>query len=220
MASGSVYDLSLKLKEKITEIYHNTIGWFISSLFKQPSSILFLGIDNAGKTTLVNKLKNNTNEIFLPTKHARKDIIEIGNLKAQVMDLGGHETARVAWKDYFYNVDGIVFIVDVEDQTRFGEVASAWNTVLSLETMAPILVLMNKIDLTGHTSESVGLDTAFRLDIESRTDIGNVRNPGQPVYVKYLSILAHDIYAENTPLRDGFSWLSKMINGRSKRSGF
>lgn len=216
--ASSFYEFSSKLKEKITEIYHNTIGWFISSLFKRPSSLLFLGIDNAGKTTLVNKLKNNTNEIFLPTKHATKDIVEIGNLKAQVVDLGGHEAARVAWKDYFYNVDGVVFIVDVEDNTRYEEVSEAWKAVLDLEKESPILVLMNKIDLLGYTSESVELDTAFKFDIENRTGVSRMRNPGQPVHVRFLSIISHDIYTENTPLREGFSWLSKVINGKERRA--
>lgn len=215
MASG-IYEISLKLKEKFSALYQNTIGWFISSLFKRPSSLLFLGIDNAGKTTLVNKLKNNTNMIFLPTKNATKNVVEIGNLKAQVVDLGGHQAVRFAWKDYFYNVDGVVFIVDVEDDSRFDEVEEAWRSVLELERTAPILVLMNKIDLLGHTSESAELDTAFKSEIENKTGVGRMRNPGQPVYVKFLSIVSHDVYAENTPLRDGFGWLSKVINGRER----
>lgn len=214
--ASSFYDFSVRLKEKLMEVYQNTVGWFVSSLFKKPSSLLFLGIDNAGKTTLVNKLKNNTNMIFLPTMNATRNTVEIGNLKAQVMDLGGHEAARYAWKDYFFNVDGIVFIVDVADRERFEIVANAWVTVLELEKKAPILVFMNKIDRLGYTPESAELDTRFKTEIEALTNIGRVRNPGQPVEVKFLSIIAHDVYAEKTPLRDGFAWLGRTINERVK----
>lgn len=213
--ASSIYGLSLRIRDKISEIYQNTVGWFVSSLFKKPSSLLFLGIDNAGKTTLVNKLKNNTNMIFLPTKNATKTVVEIGNMKAQVMDLGGHEAVRFAWKDYFFNVDGVVFIVDVEDEGRFKDVAEAWRSVLELEKKAPILVFMNKIDLLGYTSESAELDTRFKTEIEARTGVGRVRNPGQPVEVKFLSIVSHDVYTEKTPLREGFGWLSRVINEKN-----
>lgn len=214
--ASTVSEISTKLKEKFIEVYHMTIGKFISSLFKRPSSILFLGIDNAGKTTLVNKLKNNTNHVFLPTKHATKDVVEIGNLKAQVIDIGGHRAVRIAWKDYFYNVDGIVFIVDVMDDARYEEVAEAWSAVLELEKEAPIVVLMNKVDLAGHTSQSAELDSAFKNEIQSKTGISEVGNPGQPIKLVYLSIVREDVYRDGTPLREGFSWLSRAINDRDK----
>lgn len=210
--ASTVSEISSKLKEKFIEVYRMTIGKFISSLFRRPSSILFLGIDNAGKTTLVNKLKNNTNHVFLPTKHATKDVVEIGNLKAQVIDIGGHQAARIAWKDYFFKVDAIVFIVDVADDARFEEVSKAWCTVLELEKRAPILVLMNKIDLMGHTSQSIELDSTLKSEIRSRTGISETGNPGQPIKVEYLSIVREDIYRDRTCLRLGFSWLSDRVN--------
>lgn len=210
--ASTVSEISAKLKEKFIEVYHMTIGKFISSLFRRPSSILFLGIDNAGKTTLVNKLKNNTNHVFLPTKHATRDVVEIGNLKAQVVDIGGHQAVRIAWKDYFYDVDGIVFIVDVADDARYEEVTEAWSTVLELEKRAPILVLMNKIDLMGYTSQSIELDSTLKNEIRSRTGISDSGNPGQAVRVEYLSIVREDIYRDRTPLRLGFSWLSDRVN--------
>lgn len=215
---GSVYEFASKIKESVVDLYQQTIGKFIASLFKKPCSILFLGIDNAGKTTLVNKLKNNTNHIFLPTKHATKDVIEIGNLKAQIFDIGGHRAVRIAWKDYFYNVDGIVFIVDVVDDSRYNEVAESWKTVIELEKEAPILVLMNKIDLMGYnTSQEARMDDAFRYDIETKTGINKIRNPNQPVNIVYLSVLREDVYKENTTLREAFTWMSKTIDEKGKK---
>lgn len=216
MNYSSLSELSLSIKEKFTKIYHNTIGRFISSLFKKPSRILFLGIDNAGKTTLVNKLKYNTNHIYMPTKHAKNTELQIGNLKANVLDIGGHKAARIAWRKYVINVDGIVFIVDISDNERYREVQQAWSTVLELEKDAPILVLMNKVDTSNHTPQSAELDTAFKERIQSATQITGFGNPGQAVKIVYLSIINEDINKESTPLRSGFSWLGGIINERSK----
>lgn len=214
--ASSFSDFTDNLKEKVMKLYESTIGRFISTLFRKPASILFLGIDNAGKTTLVNKLKNNTNHIFLPTKHSTADTVEIGNLKARVIDIGGHRAVRIAWKDYFYNVDGIVFLVDVADDTRYEEVCESWKTILELEKEAPILVFMNKIDMAGYTSQSVEMANAFKQDIQTRTGIDQFRNPKQEVKIVYISVIREDVYKENTPLRQAFTWLSTLINSKPK----
>lgn len=213
---STISEFSTRIKNKLSEIYEKTIGRFISTLFKRPSSILFLGIDNAGKTTLVNKLKNNTNDIFLPTKHSTKDVIEIGNLKALAVDIGGHKAVRMAWKDYFFNVDGIVFIVDTEDQSRFEEVCEAWNTVLELEKEAPIVVLMNKIDLLGETTNSIAMNQNLMRFLEESTGI--CRNQvGQPIDIVYLSVVNESTYNESSVLRGAFTWLSNKINEKDKK---
>lgn len=211
---ASITEYTILIRQKISEIYNNTIGRFISSLFRKPASILFLGIDNAGKTTLVSKLKNNTNHVFLPTKHATKDVVEIGNLKALVVDIGGHKAVRFAWKDYFYNVDGVVFIVDTEDQGRFEEVRESWASVTELAKDAPILVLMNKIDLLGHDTKSIKMDQQLIGQLENSTGIAGKPN----VEVVYLSIVRESVYDKDSALCNGFTWLSKKIEERQKNN--
>ena len=215
MTSGSEY--LLKIRQKLSEIYDYTIGRFISGLFRSPASVLFLGIDNAGKTTLVNKLKNNANNVFMPTKHSTRDVVEIGNLKAEVVDIGGHRAARIAWKDYFFNVDGVVFIVDVCDQERFDEVREAWHAVRELDESIPIVVLMNKIDMLDEKSQTIRANRPLCVDLERATGMSG--SAGMPnIEIVYLSIVEESTYNKDSELCKAFAWLSGKIDENFKKN--
>jgi GTP-binding protein SAR1 len=206
----SISDLH-SLTNSFIETVKSAYEKLMSKIFKSPSNILFLGIDNAGKTTLAQKLKNNVNNVFLPTHNSSYEKIEIGNLKAIIVDIGGHATARRAWKDYFFNVDGVVFLVDVSDTERYEEVSEAWRTVMENEKKAPIIVIMNKIDALNYNTQTIESDFGFRHYIESVTKISEIRNPNQNVKVSYHSIIKEDVFKSDTPIRLGLDWLSQNI---------
>lgn len=79
----------------------------------------------------------------------------IKNIRFRTYDLGGHETARRIWKDYFATVDGIIFLVDAADRTRFQEANEELNGLLNEQALAnvPFVVLGNKIDIPTAASE-------------------------------------------------------------------
>mmetsp|Transcript_17825 Transcript_17825/g.41998 ORF Transcript_17825/g.41998 Transcript_17825/m.41998 type:complete len:146 (+) Transcript_17825:239-676(+) len=73
----------------------------------------------------------------------------LGQTEFTAWDLGGHEAVRELWQDYFTEVDGVVFVVDSSDVSRFREAQYELSQVLKSPNTAdtPIAILGNKSDV-------------------------------------------------------------------------
>ncbi|KYR01223.1 GTP-binding protein Sar1A [Tieghemostelium lacteum] len=187
------------------------IDWFwgvlsFLGLYNKNATLLFLGLDNAGKTTLLGVLKDGRLSAYRPTFHPTSEELSMGNIKFRTFDLGGHESARKIWKDYYASVDAIVYLVDSSNSDRFEESKRELDALLSSDELSnvPFLILGNKVDIPGTPSEE-----KFRaaLGLQQTTGKGKVPLNGvRPIEVFMCSVVKKFGYAE------GFRWISQYIN--------
>ena len=123
-------------------------------LYNKKANIVFLGLDNAGKSALLHVMKTDRVTQTRPTIHPHSEELKMGNLVLNTYDLGGHETARKIWKDYFPAVNAILFLVDSVDVGRFKEAKIELDKILETPELVniPIAILGNKIDMAGAVS--------------------------------------------------------------------
>merc|ERR1712190_191266 len=141
------------------------------------------------------------------TLHPNNEELIISGIRFCTFDLGGHETARRIWKDYVAGCDGIVFLVDAADRTRFEEAQEEIGRLLSDPAMAqiPIAILGNKIDIPVAASED---ELRYSLGLYSHVTCGKDVKKGEharPLEVFMCSIVKRMGYAE------AFEWMSKLI---------
>uniref|UniRef100_A0A4W3H3W0 ADP-ribosylation factor-like protein 14 n=1 Tax=Callorhinchus milii TaxID=7868 RepID=A0A4W3H3W0_CALMI len=120
-----------------------------SSLLSQ-SRILMLGLDYAGKSTLLYRLKLNERMQTSPTVGFNVETMGAGKKdSATIWDVGGQDQLRAHWKDYLEGTDGLIFVVDGSDRTRLGVAGKELRRVLNHThlTGVPFLVIANKQDL-------------------------------------------------------------------------
>ena len=96
------------------------MGNFFTNLFNYNTNrrLLMLGLDNAGKTSLLYKMKLGEIHKTVPTIGFNVENIKYKKLDLVVWDIGGQDRLRPLWKHYFEGMDGIIFMVDINDNNR------------------------------------------------------------------------------------------------------
>ncbi|KAJ2387009.1 Arf GTPase arf1 [Coemansia sp. RSA 2559] len=130
------------------------MGLTISSIFdrilgKQEMRILMVGLDAAGKTTILYKLKLGEIVTTIPTIGFNVETVEYKNISFTVWDVGGQDKIRPLWRHYFQNTQGIIFVVDSNDLDRMNEARDELQRMLNEDELrtAALLVFANKQDL-------------------------------------------------------------------------
>ena len=114
-----------------------------------PSRILMVGLDAAGKTTILYKLNVGEVVTTIPTIGFNVETIHYKNIEMDCWDMGGQKKIRPLWHHYFENTDAIIFIVDSNDPDRIAEAKEELALLMSHQLLkaAKLLVYANKQDL-------------------------------------------------------------------------
>ncbi|KAL4726353.1 ADP-ribosylation factor-like 2 [Fusarium longipes] len=136
--------------------------------------ILMLGLDNAGKTTIVKKVMGEDVNTVSPTLGFIIKTIDYEGYKLNIWDVGGQKTLRSYWRNYFEKTDALIWVVDATDRLRIQDCRDELQGLLLEERLAgaSLLVFANKTDVEGCMTEA---EILSELQLESiRTHRWNI----------------------------------------------
>ncbi|XP_009938371.1 ADP-ribosylation factor-like protein 14 [Opisthocomus hoazin] len=116
------------------------------------ANILMLGLDSAGKSTLLYKFKYKDVFLTVPTIGFNVDMIDTRkDFTLTFWDVGGQQKMRRSWCNFLENADGLLYVVDSSDKRRLEESKKEFELILKNEFLksVPVIVLANKQDLPG-----------------------------------------------------------------------
>ncbi|KAJ8025466.1 ADP-ribosylation factor-like protein 3 [Holothuria leucospilota] len=133
--------------------------------------VLLLGLDNAGKTTILKSLAGEEVSKVTPTQGFNIKSVKQEKWNLNVWDIGGQRNIRPYWRNYFENTDVLIYVIDSADRKRLDETGLELTELLEEEKLqgVPLLIFANKQDLLsaappGEIADSLGLN-----DIRTRT---------------------------------------------------
>jgi len=123
-----------------------------------------VGLDAAGKTTILYKLKLGEVVTTIPTIGFNVETVDYKNISFTVWDVGGQDKIRPLWRHYYQNTQGLIFVVDSNDRDRIEPAKEELNKMINEDELrdAKILVFANKQDLpnamtAAEVTEKLGL---------------------------------------------------------------
>lgn len=180
------------------------MGGFFSRIFSglfgtKERRILILGLDGAGKTTILYRLQVGEVVTTIPTIGFNVETVTFKNLKFQVWDLGGQTSIRPYWRCYYSNTDAIIYVVDSMDRDRIGISKQELISMLEEDELknAILVVLANKQDIEGAMSVS---------EVSQALGLTAIKNR------KYQIFKTSAIKGEG--LEESMEWLSNTIQNK------
>merc|ERR1719499_967785 len=165
-----------------------------------------VGLDAAGKTTILYKLKLGEVVTTIPTIGFNVETVEYKNISFTVWDVGGQDKIRPLWRHYYQNTHGVIFVVDSADEDRIAANAAQTSAFDELNQLlnedelrdAVLLVFANKQDLPG------ALDVNA---VSQKLGLNNIRN--RQWYIQGCCA------TDGSGLFEGLDWLSDNLKGNA-----
>jgi len=167
---------------------------------EKEARILMLGLDNAGKTTILKKMSEEDISNIMPTQGFNiKSIVNEG-FKLNVWDIGGQKTIRPYWSNYFESSDALVYVIDSSDTRRLEESGQELRELLAEDKLGgvPLLVFANKQDLLQATPAE---------QISEKLSLSAIRDRTWTIQACSAK--------DGSGLEEGMGWLVGQCNARS-----
>lgn len=178
----------------------STFSYLLNRLLgKEDVRILMVGLDNAGKTTILYRLKLEEVVSTVPTLGFNVETVTYKNISFTVWDIGGQDKIRNLWRVYFQGTQGLIFVVDSADKERIEQARLELQKLLSEELLANVVLLVfaNKQDMPDAMSAS-----------EVREKLGLVNTRNRPWFVQSSCAV------KGEGLYEGLDWLAAQIKQR------
>ena len=177
------------------------MGLYFGKLFdmlagKEEKRILMVGLDAAGKTTILYKLKLGEVVTTIPTIGFNVETVEYRSISFTVWDVGGQDKIRPLWRHYYQNTQGIIFVVDSNDRDRIDAANEELHRMLNEDELrdAVVLVFANKQDLPNALSPA---------DVTNKLGLPALRSRKW-----YIQVGASRNFVSSTLVDQGWRWLA------------
>lgn len=172
------------------------MGILFSRFFKKKVNGLMLGLDNAGKTTILYSLKLNEIVNTIPTIGFNVETVNYKNLNLTIWDIGGQEKLRKLWRHYYTNVNVLIYVVDANDRDRIKESSDELHCLVNedqLKDIDCVLIYCNKLDLSNSMNPAL---------VAKEMNLYNIK---QKWY------LQPTVATEKEGIYEGMKWISKNL---------
>jgi ADP-ribosylation factor-like protein 6 len=182
---------------------------------KKKASILILGLDNSGKTTLLKHLKASTSSSkgieetkeVVPTVGFSVENFEKDSLSFTCFDMSGQSKYRSLWERYYKDVQAIIWVVDATDKFRMCVVEDELTSLLEHDAISgqrfPVLFFANKMDVAGSLEPE---DIATKLELHDIDD--------RPWFISASNALTGEGVSK------GIEWLTEQLKKtRDRKNG-
>jgi len=179
------------------------MGSFFTTNYGEEIKVVMLGLDGAGKSTILYSLKLGQVQSVTPTIGFHVESIKYRSLGLVVWDIGGQDRFRKMWEHYYTDSKALIYVVDSNDVQRIEESSREFSKLVKSKELedVPVLIFANKQDLPyaveiAHIAEQFGL-----FDLPET----------QPWHVQGCCSI------EGGGLCQGLDWLSQMIRRKKPK---
>lgn len=170
---------------------------------KQEANILVVGLDNSGKTTILNQLKSEDYKSMdiVPTIGFNVEKLQTKSITITAFDMSGQGRYRTLWEQYYRDCQGIIFVVDSSDKIRMVVAHDELDSMLQHPDLkgrrVPILFFANKMDLR---------DSVSSVKVSSLMGLEDIRD--KPWHI----CASNGLTGEG--LHEGVEWITEQIKSQ------